>query len=90
MDIVTDHKWKQFLYGYELPDKVLYRDFDFIRHPETYDQFIKYRGRYYYIEQFTCTDIEGWDGVCADSYFSGILIKISKDGESYKIGTYYA
>jgi hypothetical protein len=31
---------------------------------------------------------KGWDGYSSDSAFSGVLIKISKDGEEYKIGTF--
>ena len=82
-------KWKKFLCGYEVPEEVLRRDFDYMDAPQEQDQFIKHRGRYYHIGDFMPIDIEYWDGVCTDSYFSGVVIKISKDGESYKIGAYY-
>ena len=31
----------------------------------------------------------GWDGYANDTYFSGTIIKLSSDGERYKIGRYY-
>ena len=33
--------------------------------------------------------MKGWDGYISDSFFSGVLIKISDDNEEYQIGTYY-
>tara|TARA_R110000824_G_scaffold46611_1_gene133640 strand:- start:137 stop:502 length:366 start_codon:yes stop_codon:yes gene_type:complete len=30
-----------------------------------------------------------WDGYHGDSFFSGVLVKISDDCETYKIGTYF-
>ena len=35
------------------------------------------------------SDFKGWDGYASDSYFSGVLIKLSRDGEEYMVGTYY-
>ena len=32
--------------------------------------------------------ISRWDGSAADGFSSGVLIKVSPDGEQYKIGTY--
>jgi hypothetical protein len=32
----------------------------------------------------------GWDGVVSDTYFSGVLIALSNDGEEYIVGTYYS
>lgn len=31
-----------------------------------------------------------WDGYMNDTYFSGVLVKVSSDGEQYKIGTFYS
>ena len=28
--------------------------------------------------------------VCSDSFFSGIVIRVSSDGEMYQIGTYFS
>jgi hypothetical protein len=35
-------------------------------------------------------ELKDWDGYQSDSYFSGVVIKISPDGEQYKIGTYFS
>lgn len=34
------------------------------------------------------SSFSGWDGYHSDSYFSGIVIKLSPDGEQYQVGTY--
>jgi hypothetical protein len=33
---------------------------------------------------------KGWDGYINETAFSGVLIKVSSDGERYKIGRYYS
>jgi hypothetical protein len=51
----------------------------------------------YDIEQFvwlyaigtTAPEFEGWHGVYPDSYFSGVLIRLSDDGETVQMGTYF-
>ena len=93
--IVTNNNNRQFLYGYDIPDKVLEEQFDHLDEDEKCDNFIKYRNNYYHISDFMRIEhnenLKGWDGYLSDSYFSGILIKLSEDdNESYKIATYYA
>ncbi len=94
MKIITDHKWKNFLFGYELPATVK-TDFDYIDADEIESHdFIKYRGVFYdpsdimRIEETSPLALFGYHGCHGDSYFSGILIKISDDGEQYQIATY--
>lgn len=101
MDIKTNNHWRPFLYGCELPDKVR-ADFDYIDADEIDGHdFIKYRGRYYDSGEFMRIDRataphpqrpnwEEWHGYQSDSFFSGILIRFSKDGEAYQIATYYS
>lgn len=93
--IKTDNKWKYFKYGYELPRKAR-KEFDYVD-DEEFDSmsFIKYRNWWYSLNDFMRvssgrTEFRGWDGYHSDSYFSGIVIKVSGDSESYKIGTYYS
>jgi hypothetical protein len=91
LKIYTDNKWKQFKYRNEVPDKVLSDYFDHLPEEEYGDGFIKYRKRWYHTSDFmrqTHSEFNGWDGYSSDSFFSGILIKLSDDGEEYKIGTY--
>ena len=89
VQIITDHKWRHFLFGYELPERAK-RYFDWIS-PEEFDSapFIKYRRRFYALDDFLRLEgyvPGGFDAYHSDSYFSCVVIKISDDGESYKIG----
>ena len=53
------------------------------------DGFIKYQGHHYHLGEFMRCHGEllelGWEGVANDTFFSGILIKVSEDGEQYQI-----
>lgn len=86
--ISTDHKWKQFRYRYEVPARVLADQFDHLAEEESSDTFILYRKHWYHLSDFMQGGPEEWDGVAADSYFSGILIRVSEDGEQYQVATY--
>lgn len=88
--IRSDNKWKQFKYRHEVPASVLARQFAHL--DEDDDGFILYRGHWYHTSDFMRippgSDFKGWDGYASDSYFSGVLIKLARDGEEYMIGTY--
>lgn len=92
LTLKTDHKWKQFRYGYEVPDDVKkeYEDVD----ANLYDGWIKYLKRWYHISDFFKFGdnydpiLKGWDGYYAQCAFWGLVIKVSKDGECYMIGNY--
>lgn len=96
MKIITDHKWKPFRYGNEVPRKVLKDQFDYLADLADTDSdsdngFIYYRKRWYHLSEFVnCYNHPNlkkkWDGLLTDSFFSGIVIKIGDDGETYKIG----
>ncbi len=93
--VITDNRWHDFVYRDEVPAKVLEDKFDWITE-DCSDGFFKYRGIWYNVQefQFKTRDNEldpllhGWDGYVGDSYFSGVVIHLSKDGEQFKIGTY--
>lgn len=89
MKITTDNKWKQFVYGYDVPEKVLSDIFEHLDEDETVDSFFKYRNVWYHISDFINASEEmlPWHGYSSDSFFSGIVIEISSDGEEYKVGT---
>ena len=89
MKIITDNKQKPFKYRNEVPKKILESEFDWATPEEDYfDGFIQYRGFWYHTSQFLRNPPnDKWDGTCADSAFSGVAIKLSDDGESYKIAT---
>ena len=95
--ITTDHKFRDFLYGSELTDKER-EDFEYIDPEEIGSRdFFRYRGHIYDPGDFLrtgqsewCPFKDKWDGYISDSYFSGVLIKYSEDGEQYQVGTYYS
>jgi hypothetical protein len=93
MNIITDHKWKNFLYGYELTKKER-KDFDYMTDDEIDCQsFVRYKKTVYSLNDFMRSDSEHpilsqWNGSCAHDSFSGVLIKVSNDCEQYMIATY--
>jgi len=96
MKIVTDHKWKHFKYGYEVPKKVMKDQFDWMDEDQVDDGFICYRGTWYHAGEFMRIvgnpdkEFSKYHGYHSDSFFSGVLVKLSDDGEAYQIATYYA
>lgn len=85
MHIITDGKWKQFKFRDEVPAKVLADQFSHLDE-DTIDGFFKYRDWWYHTSDFVKSGVNGWDGAHGDSFFSGVLLKISSDGEKYKVG----
>lgn len=95
MTVRTDHKWKHFLYSNELTKK----EKEYFHWMKKCDFesgiFLRYKKQIYNLSEFMridrgCTAFPGeWQGYCADSYFSGTLIEVSKCGESYKIASYW-
>ena len=84
----TDLKEKYFRYGHEVPASVIARQFDHLSEDEATGGFICYRKQWYHISDFMRCASDGWNGYSSDSFFSGTLIQLSNDGESYIIGTY--
>lgn len=96
LKIRTNKRWRHFKYGYEVPEKVLKDQFAHLDEGETYDGFILYRKRWYHLSDYMVinnhpdSEFSSWDGYAGDSYFSGTLIRVSQDGESYQIATYFS
>ena len=103
LNIRTDDKWKDFVYGADVPEKVRRDWFDWVDDAESDSYFIKYKNSWYHLSEFIRTAgggsagdalprlVEaGWDGIKNESYSSGVLIKVSPDGEQYKIAYYWA
>ena len=97
MQIITDHKFRNLLYGYELTPKER-ADFDYVEDIDSHS-FFRYRGHVYDPDDFMATphneparqelnELSDWDGYQSDSYFSGVVIKYSSDFEQVKIGLY--
>ena len=84
--IRTNNHWRPFSYRDEVPGHVLADQFDY-QAEDVLDGFFKYRGTWYHVDQFMrLPDDDPWDGASADSAFSGVVIKLSRDGEHYKVG----
>ena len=94
--IKSDKKWHNFVYGMDLPKKWR-KEFNWVKSDEEYSgmNFIKYRGWVHSLDEFSHIgnrvgygEFRDWDGIVSDSYFSGVVIKVSSDGERYKIGRF--
>lgn len=93
LTILTDHKWRNFKYDYEVPKRILANEFDYQDRDETSDGFFRYRRSWYHIDQFmqsTNPEFKEWHGYLNHSFFSGVLIKLSSDGEQYQVATFYS
>lgn len=86
--IKTDGKWKNFKYRYEVPKSVLKRQFDYQDPDDATDGFFKYKNTWYHFDQFMRSPIKGWDGYLNDSMSTGVLIKVSRDGEQYQVAVF--
>ncbi|MBT8460250.1 MAG: hypothetical protein KJN60_11315 [Boseongicola sp.] len=98
MQIVTNSHWRPFAYALDVPKDVLNDQFDWMRDEdgehdtESYcDGFFRYRGHWYHISEFTARDdVPGFQAMACDTYFSGVAIAVSDDGEAYKVATVLA
>ena len=90
----TNHHDRFYLYGYEVPDAI-HADRDYLDPIDRLDKWIYYLGTYYHVSDFMripeCSEFSeaGWNGVHGESYFSGVLIALNQDGETYRIGRYW-
>lgn len=83
--IKTNHQWRNFEYRHNVPSKVLREQFDWLEDP---DGYFRYRGYWYHLSEFEYTEIiPGFSGIKMDSFYSGVVIKLSRDCEQYKVGT---
>lgn len=98
--IITNNHWRTFLSWSELTPKEQ-EDFDYIKDPENEDtNFMRYRGIVYDLGEIMKVPetkegeqtgmLRGWHGYASDSFFSGIVIRVSDDGDQYQIGLYLA
>jgi hypothetical protein len=99
--IKTNNHWRQFKYRDEVPASILASQFDWTdkdheEHGDYSDGFLEYRGVWYHLGDFmairgvTEPPFSDWTGSHGDSFFSGVLIRLSRDGEEYQIATYYS
>ena len=88
MQITTNHHVRPLLAAHELPAGVQEEYFDYIpADSEDGPQFFQYRGWWYDTNEFTRSEgdlkISGWDGIQADSVWSGIAVRLSDNEGHY-------
>lgn len=92
MKIITDHKYRNLIYGYELTEKER-AEFDYIEDINDHN-FFRYKGWVYDPGEFIRVDhhlpdsFKTWDGYQSDTFFSGILIRYSRDFEQVMVARY--
>lgn len=95
MEIKTNNQWREFIYWNNLTEKEQL-EFDYMDTEEQENAtFLRYRNWVYSLDCFMRINKDSpfpkWDGYYSDSFFSGVLIKLSDDDSSmYKIATYYS
>jgi len=82
--ITTNNHWHEFKNRHQVDPKVLRDEFDWC---DEYSGFFQYLGFWYHTSQFMRMPNSEWDGSHADSAFTGVLIKLSSDGELYQVGS---
>ena len=70
-------------------------EFDYID-PNDGGSFFRYKGFCYGLHEFErinnseiVDELQVWEGIKSESYFSGILLKIAEDGDEVIVGYYY-
>ena len=92
--IKTNHNERQLCYRWDVPQGILDSQFDYQNPEYATDGFFKYRDTWYHLDMFM-RDVPqelaelGYNGWAADSFFSGVAIKLADDGETYRVATAY-
>ena len=93
LKLITDHKWRPFRFDYDVPPRILAKDFNYQNRDEARDGFFKYRRRWYHLDQFVDAGpdlpLARFDGLLSDTFFSGVAIKLATHGETYRVARFY-
>lgn len=74
-----------------------YLDWQAIDNGDDSASFFRYKGSLYHLEDAMCirpkelpsdSFLKGWDGYYGDSFFSGVLVRYTKDIEQVVVGWY--
>lgn len=90
--IKTNNHYRPLVYGHELTEKERV-DFDYFDKDELDNAlFFRYKGSVYTLGDFMAchNNLKQWDGIHAESFFSGILVKLSRCNEFVKVACYYS
>ena len=89
VEILTNHRPRLLLDWNQLTEAEQ-AEFDWMTEPADED-FFRYKKRVYALSEFTLaenTQFKGWDGYLSDSFFSGVLIKLTPDPDRVVVGTF--
>ena len=89
MKIITNNQPRPLIDFCELTP-VEREDFDWYDHENSPNDFFRFKGEVYTLQEMVITDIEGWDGVMGTTYFSGVLVKLQDDNDSVIVGNCYS
>jgi len=93
--IKTDNRWRELLHWHDLTES------EQVELKDNYDNieessFFRYKSHVYDLNDFmringnNDDEFSKWHGHVGDSYFSGVLIKLSECGETVMAATYYS
>lgn len=89
MEIITNNKPRQLIYGYELTDKEKQK-YSFLDDINSYN-FVRYKGSIYAIDEFMLIHsddpLREWDRYTSNNLFNGVLIKFI-NSDTVIMGTY--
>jgi hypothetical protein len=93
MDIKSNYRYRNLLDWEELSVK---EKKEFSHTDRELDTYVRYKKQIYLLNDFTAIvnnspfDSIKWNGYISDSFFSGVLIKLSNDSNSAILATYYS
>ena len=93
-----EHELFHFLDFNESEQQQLKIDYDWMEDDiETNFGFFRYQGEIYHLQDFTSLhgnnsseEFKGWDGIASDSYFSGVIIKLTEENDAVVVGRYFS
>lgn len=89
MKIVTNNQPRENLTWRQLTPKEQ-NEFDYFD-PSNIGNFFRYKGAVYDLgEAMRIEGIADWQGCYSETAFSGVLIKVSSDGETVIVGRYFS
>jgi len=90
--VITNNQPRELLFYSELTDKEQEK---VERGIDSTDDYVRYKGEVYHLNDFMVaptliqSEKHKWDGIITDTFFSGILMRFSPDGEHVVMGRYY-
>ena len=96
LTVKTNNVPRDLISAFELPTvkySELRKEFDYLDDADFESaMFFNYRGQVYALAEFLRTEgdllAQGWQGICNQTYFSGLVVKIVQSCERIVVGRY--